>query len=134
MSKEHSSAFDERVATYMEQEGFTPALFQAMSIRHKEHIDRLEKSHDELSKAIGSAVLNLSTDIKALTALIAGLPCDKHEGARKLVEARVTVLENKPKEDNRMTYIMMFSCSVVGGLVVSGALSIQKIAMHVLGV
>lgn len=134
MPKEHSSAFDGRMADYMEQEGFTPALFQAMSIRHKEHIDRLEKSHDALSKAIGDAVLNLSSDIKELTKQVSGLPCDKHEGERKLLESRVSRIENKPVEDRKLSYMAMVACGAVGGLIVSGVLNIQKIAMHVLGI
>ena len=133
MSGNHSNEFDERMKKYVDDVGFTPALFYATQTRHKEHIDRIEKKQDELSRVIGDAVINLSKDIRELSSKISSLPCDKHDGERKVLEQRVHTLETKPADDKKLIYIAMIGCGAVGGLIVSGVVKIGEIAKHITG-
>jgi len=114
--------YDRRLAEYISEFGFTPAMFLAESRRHKEHID-----------GIRSDIKDMVKKVDVLNEAILRLPCDKHEGARMVLETRVEALENKPKEDMRIVYISMLGCGAIGGLIVSGVLKLGELVKQAIG-
>lgn len=115
---EHSDSFDKRIKEYE----FTPAVFRTQVERYISHQQEIKDNFKTVFEKIDK-----------ISDRISSLPCDKHEGDKKVLETRLSIIEKKPPEDKRLVFISMFGCGALGGLIVSGVMKLSDIARIVIG-
>lgn len=123
---EHSGAYDKRIQEYEKDNPFSPAIFLSEQKRWKEHVNEVRADIKELKEEV-------KISMKQISDKLASLPCERHEGDRKVLETRIKAIEDKPQDDKRIVWIAMLGCGVIGGLIVSGTLKVIQAASLMLG-